>query len=150
MKPSRRVKRKTKKYKKKGGANSMEVRYPSFIVNNNETNEKSSKNKPIISLYQMPYSTLIMYDPDAPSGTYLHYLVINIPSGNINSGDTIVSYAPPTPPPGSGTHRYIFEQLQQSSPFTFAEPERSNFDINNFKQQNGLALKATKQFRVTT
>ena len=150
MKRSRTLKRKTRKYKKKGGANSMEVRYPTFTVNNNETNENSTKNKPIILLYQMPYSTLIMYDLDAPNGTYLHYLVINIQNGNINSGDTIVSYAPATPPPGSGTHRYIFEQLQQSSPFTFAEPERSNFNINNFKQQNGLALKATKQFRVTT
>jgi phosphatidylethanolamine-binding protein (PEBP) family uncharacterized protein len=149
MKRSRKIVRKTRKSKKKGGGNSMEVVYPSFTVNNNETNENSTKVKPTIKLYQMPYSTLIMYDPDTSSGTYLHYLVINIPNGNISSGDTIVSYAPPTPPPGSGTHRYIFEQLQQSSPFIFAEPERSGFDMLNFKQQNGLALKATKKLRIT-
>ena len=83
-----------------------------LLVDNNETTQVSTKAKPIITLYQMPYSTLIMYDPDAPSGTYLHYLVINIANGNINSGHTVISYAPPTPPPGSGSHRYIFEQLQ--------------------------------------
>jgi phosphatidylethanolamine-binding protein (PEBP) family uncharacterized protein len=148
MKRSRTLKRKTRKYKKKGGASSMEVRYPTFIVDNNETTQVSAKAKPVITLYQMPYSTLIMYDPDASSGTYLHYLVINIANGNINSGDTVTSYAPPTPPPGSGSHRYIFEQLQQTSPFTFAEPDRAKFNIDKFKQQNNLALKATKQFRV--
>jgi hypothetical protein len=143
--------RKTRKYKKRGGS-SMEIVYPTFSANNQEVSEKNSSSTPIIKLYPLHYSALIMYDPDAPDSkplSYLHYLVINIKNGDIRSGDVIVPYAGPTPPPGTGSHRYIFEQLEQSSPFRIAQPERSNFDTTQFKKQNNLALKATKMYRVT-
>lgn len=64
---------------------------------------------------------LILDDPDAPSGTWVHWLVWNIPaeatvslegdlpSGSVegvtNSGNT--GYGGPCPP--SGTHRYFFK-----------------------------------------
>jgi len=140
-------KRLRKTYKKYGG--SMNISYPTFNVNNQESTQKATSVQPNINLYPIRYSTLIMYDPDAIIPPYLHFLVINIKNGDINSGDVIVPYAGPTPPPGTGTHRYIFEQLEQQSPFTFATPERAKFDIKNFKAQNNLALKATKMFRVT-
>lgn len=143
--------RKTRKYKKRGGS-SMEIRYPTFNANNQEVSEQYTSSVPNIKLYPLHYSTLIMYDPDAPDSSpssYLHYLVINIKNGDIKSGDMILPYAGPTPPPGTGTHRYIFEQLEQSSPFRIAQPERAKFDLTNFKKQNNLALKATKMYRIT-
>ena len=147
--------RKTKKYKKRGGS-SMEIGYPRFKVDNQEVSEKDTTYAPTIKLYPIRYSTLIMYDPDSVGNRvpdsiqlpYLHLLVINIKNGDVNTGDIIVTYAKPTPPPGTGNHRYIFEQLEQPSPFTFATPERDKFDINNFKKQHNLALKATKMFHI--
>lgn len=144
----------------------MEVTYGTFTANNQTVQESQASSVPNIKLYPFRYSTLVMYDPDSvatranrtsfaskdPDATvpsYLHYLVINIKNGDIVSGDVIVPYVGPTPPPGSGTHRYIFEQLEQTSPFNIAGPERSKFDISNFKKMNNLALKASKMFRVS-
>lgn len=64
-------------------------------------------NKPQINLgnYNAPY-LLTMLDPDAPAGTWTHYVAII-------KDKTLVKepykYQPPSPPPGSGTHRYIFQ-----------------------------------------
>jgi phosphatidylethanolamine-binding protein (PEBP) family uncharacterized protein len=57
--------------------------------------------------------TLLMYDPDAPAGNHLHWIVINIPGSNINHGNTLLEYMGPAPPKGSGTHKYIFLLLEQ-------------------------------------
>ena len=67
--------------------------------------------------------TLIMHDPDAVSGDFLHWLVWDIPpsteSIGVNSvpvgavqglnGGSDSGYSGPCPPKGSGTHRYIFD-----------------------------------------
>ena len=61
---------------------------------------------------------LIMDDPDAPSGTFLHWLVydipitINIPEDSVPGKQGLNTtmgsdYVPPCPP--SGTHRYFFK-----------------------------------------
>jgi Raf kinase inhibitor-like YbhB/YbcL family protein len=66
---------------------------------------------------------LIMHDPDAPVGDFLHWLMWDIqPSTqSIGAGSVPVGtvqgltgfnknrYGGPCPPSGSGTHRYIFE-----------------------------------------
>ena len=63
--------------------------------------------KPQINLgnYNAPY-LLTMLDPDAPAGTWTLYVAIM-------KDKTLVKepykYQPPSPPPGSGTHRYIFQ-----------------------------------------
>lgn len=61
---------------------------------------------------------LSLIDPDAPSGNFIHWLVINIPisASSIKSNEKIgdelpnttgeTSFVPPCPP--SGKHRYIF------------------------------------------
>jgi Raf kinase inhibitor-like YbhB/YbcL family protein len=67
--------------------------------------------------------TLIMHDPDAPGGDYLHWLMWDIPpsteSISVNSvpigalqglnDSHQAGYLGPCPPKGSGTHRYIFD-----------------------------------------
>jgi Raf kinase inhibitor-like YbhB/YbcL family protein len=65
---------------------------------------------------------LIVDDPDAPTGTFTHWVIWNIrpdtsaiPEGTVppesqegtNSAGT-VGYTPPCPPPAGGQHRYFF------------------------------------------
>jgi hypothetical protein len=61
---------------------------------------------------------LIVDDPDAPSGTFVHWVVYDIPTANrIDEGDVPGTqgqndfgqraYGGPAPP--SGTHRYVFK-----------------------------------------
>jgi Raf kinase inhibitor-like YbhB/YbcL family protein len=66
---------------------------------------------------------LIMHDPDAPVGDYLHWIVWDIRPSTQAIGASSVpvgavqgpndsnknQYTGPCPPKGTGTHRYIFE-----------------------------------------
>jgi phosphatidylethanolamine-binding protein (PEBP) family uncharacterized protein len=141
--------RRTRKYKKKGGGG-MEIVYPTFTVSNNKTDVSSTSMVPNIKLNPLRLSTLIMYDPDAIIPSWIHYLVINIPNGDISKGDVVLPYAGPTPPPGTGVHHYIFEQLEQSSPYTTSIQNRGSFDISSFKAQNRLVSRFKKQFLVSS
>lgn len=64
---------------------------------------------------------LIMDDPDAPSGTWVHWVLFDIPAtteelkagqeeglSGANSWDK-TGYGGPCPPPGDGPHRYFFK-----------------------------------------
>ncbi len=70
---------------------------------------------------------LVMYDPDAPTGTFYHWILYNmkprtrieLPKNIPNTVETPygiqgindfrkAGYGGPCPPPGHGTHRYIF------------------------------------------
>lgn len=66
---------------------------------------------------------LIMHDPDAVGGDFTHWLLWDIPANTetiaansvpvgavqgLNGSDQS-GYTGPCPPPGTGTHRYIFE-----------------------------------------
>ena len=62
--------------------------------------------------------TLIMHDPDAVVGNWLHWVVVNIKGNNVKNGDELFEYTGPAPPKGSGKHRYIF--------LLFEQPERIN------------------------
>jgi Raf kinase inhibitor-like YbhB/YbcL family protein len=82
---------------------------------------------PPLNIFNVPDGTqsltLIMHDPDAVSGDYLHWLVWDIPPSTesipVNSvpvgaiqgknGSGQNSYSGPCPPKGTGTHRYIFD-----------------------------------------
>jgi Raf kinase inhibitor-like YbhB/YbcL family protein len=82
---------------------------------------------PPINIFGVPDRTqslaLILHDPDAPVGDFLHWLIWDIPprTESISVNDVPVgaiqgsnskgenSYMGPCPPKGSGTHRYIFD-----------------------------------------
>jgi Raf kinase inhibitor-like YbhB/YbcL family protein len=61
---------------------------------------------------------LILDDPDAPKGTFTHWLAYDIPTANgelaVTEGKTLRNsfgrsgYGGPCPPPGHGPHRYVF------------------------------------------
>lgn len=65
---------------------------------------------------------LICDDPDAPGGTWVHWVLYNIPAATTslpaaatgsgvdgNNSWPKLGYRGPIPPPGSGVHRYFFK-----------------------------------------
>ncbi|KAF6207749.1 hypothetical protein GE061_016197 [Apolygus lucorum] len=108
---------------------------------------------------------ILMLDPDAPNHPegvfYFHWAVANIPGknlktgGDLSKGTTLLSYAGPTPPKGTGQHRYVFLVYEQDNPQGIMEkPEkRAHFDLGRWI--NPLAKRhpltgpvAGSQFRV--
>jgi hypothetical protein len=92
-------------------------------------------------------ATVIFYDLDAPypnhavNSPYLHMLVINAPNGNLQAGQALIEYAPPSPPQDSAMHRYVFAVYEQAGPI---HPElisqRERFNLNQFVLNNQLRL----------
>ena len=88
---------------------------------------KGQNVNPPLAIFNVPGKTqslaLIMHDPDAVSGDFLHWLMWDIPPGTesiaVNdvpvgavqgrngSGDN--NYTGPCPTKGTGTHRYLFD-----------------------------------------
>jgi phosphatidylethanolamine-binding protein (PEBP) family uncharacterized protein len=94
----------------------MKIFYNGKIIKNNEfIKVTETKSEPLVNLNLDPnyYYTLIMYDPDAVGGTYIHWLKVNITNNDINTGNIIISYKGPSPPPKTGIHHYIFELYKQ-------------------------------------
>lgn len=90
---------------------------------------------------------LVIYDPDAPNPSYLHWLVINIPEENVDNGDTIMTYTPPSPP--SGTHKYYVVLYKQPgiikvNPFS----DRAGFSIEDFVNTHSLEERGRKMIQV--
>ena len=102
--------------------------------------------------------TLMMIDPDAPNRTHpvsrswVHWLVTNIGDADVTKGEIIMDYNPPSPPAGTGEHRYVFLLFKQDGRVTAGNvgPERGKFDVNKFVKKNkfesltGMTLFTTK------
>ncbi|MBX4197571.1 YbhB/YbcL family Raf kinase inhibitor-like protein [Candidatus Saccharibacteria bacterium] len=110
---------------------------------------------PPLNIFNVPAGTLslslIMHDPDAVSGDFLHWLVWDIPPSTesiavnsvpigamqgLNDGGKL-GYTGPCPPAGSGVHRYIFDFYALDTPLDL-EPESSIQDV--IKAQKGHVL----------
>jgi Raf kinase inhibitor-like YbhB/YbcL family protein len=69
---------------------------------------------------------VIMEDPDAPKGTFTHWLAYDIPARTtdlqVETGKTLRNsfgrdgYGGPCPPPGHGPHRYFFKVYAVDEP----------------------------------
>ncbi|XP_078588465.1 phosphatidylethanolamine-binding protein 4-like isoform X1 [Branchiostoma floridae x Branchiostoma japonicum] len=99
---------------------------------------------------------LVMVDPDAPSAKnpemayWRHWLVTYILGEDLQKGiqsqdwssvgRTLTTYAPPTPPPGSGRHRYRFLLFLEppTHPIILTQEQqkhRGKFDLKAFLQE---------------
>jgi len=65
------------------------------------------------------YYTLVMVDPDAPNGSFIHWLVVNIKGSNVAMGDHVKHYLGPLVPKKLGTHRYIFILFAQKRKYDY-------------------------------
>ncbi|PFX31047.1 protein D2-like [Stylophora pistillata] len=102
---------------------------------------------------------IAMIDPDAPSReshscrSWLHWIVGNIKGKNLEHGDimgdTFTGYNPPTPPSGSGPHRYYLYVFEQKHPLDIEAEvvKRCQFSIDDYKQNNDLTPVAMNMFQ---
>jgi Raf kinase inhibitor-like YbhB/YbcL family protein len=113
---------------------------------------------PQLSWSGLPQGTrslaLIMYDPDAPAGTFIHWVIYNIPptlsqleegvgssgareipgvgtQGVNDFGD--VGYGGPCPPRGHGPHKYYFALHALSSQLSLRSPATASALLNSMK-----------------
>lgn len=120
----------------------MEVIYNNKRLNNNNyLSVIETQEQPDIKYEFMPnnYYTLIMYDPNAVNGNYIHWLIINIKSiRSEEDGDIIFTYKGPAPPKGTGIHNYIFEIYIQNNKIdvnniSLREINSREMSLNNIK-----------------
>lgn len=113
---------------KGGDLTNMKILSPAFLNNQSVPQKYTCYGEdinPPLTIEQVPQGTksliLIVDDPDAPAGTWLHWLVFNldpetaeieensVPSGGVLGKNDFgkIEYGGPCPP--SGTHRYFFK-----------------------------------------
>lgn len=136
--------------KKRGGAYS--VKYAGREAAGNLRRRANTMRAPDVRMNEMDPEklyTIVIWDPDAPrEPSFLHWLVTNIPGGNIGNGDTIQSYYPPSPPAGSGEHKYFVGLYEQSRPISVGDIKQTGFDIDRFVRKYRLLEKGVKMVRV--
>ncbi|XP_021713238.1 protein D3 [Aedes aegypti] len=88
----------------------------------NELKPEQLQDQPTVSWDTEPGSlyTLTMTDPDAPSRAlplereWKHWVVVNVPGVDVAAGEAVAEYNGPSPPPGTGFHRYVFLVYKQA------------------------------------
>lgn len=93
--------------------------------------------------------TLVCWDPDAQAKSWLHWLVMDCAGTDPTTGKIVVDWFPPTPPRGSGLHRYIFALFQQTQPITLPQMKsEGGFNMAAFAEQNKLSPVIYKGVRI--
>ena len=106
------------------------------------------------------YYSVAMVDPDAPSAAapkyreIRHWLVVNVAGadligGNLEaSGETLSKFVNPSPPKGSGYHRYVQLVYGQIGKKTFApvSPSIAKFNVSAWSAKEALSLVACNYF----
>jgi phosphatidylethanolamine-binding protein (PEBP) family uncharacterized protein len=119
----------------------MEVFYNGNILKDNQfLSVSETQVEPEIKLNIKPNKlyTLVLYDPDAVSGTYIHWTKANISNNDMKTGNIIIPYKGPAPPPRSGKHRYIFNLYEQNGENKLSPLEQRAVNLNDFKNILGL------------
>lgn len=96
--------------------------------------------------------SIMCWDPDVKEGkSFLHWLVINCSEGDNSDGKVIASWYPPSPPPGTGEHRYIIGLMKHDTALDIPEiADRMNFNPTEFSEKHSLTPIAYRGFRVET
>lgn len=130
-------KRKTRKQK---GGNGLDVFYNSIKVSGQEFPKSSTNIQPTIKFPTIgKLYTLVMWDPDVPSQIqpgFVHWIASNLESPSDIYKNQVLEYKGPSPL--SGIHRYYFGLFEQSGHITVKQPERQQFNINEFIIENNL------------
>jgi phosphatidylethanolamine-binding protein (PEBP) family uncharacterized protein len=116
----------------------MEVIYKNKLINNNEfLKVLDTQLEPNIKLNVNPNKlySLIIYDPDAVNGTHIHWVLVNITNNDIKTGNIIIPYKGPAPPPNTGKHRYIFELYEQNGENKLEKINERIFSINEIRNK---------------
>jgi phosphatidylethanolamine-binding protein (PEBP) family uncharacterized protein len=114
----------------------MEIFYNGNILKDNQfLTVSESQVEPEIKINVDPSKlyTLILYDPDAVGGTYIHWTKTNITNNDIKTGNIIIPYKGPAPPPKSGKHRYIFNLYQQNAENKMLPLVERAFELNDLE-----------------
>jgi hypothetical protein len=120
----------------------MEVFYNGKIIKDGEflkVLETQIEPEIKVKLDSNNFYTLILYDPDAVGGTHIHWLITNITNNDIKTGNIIIPYKGPAPPPKSGKHRYIFNLYKQNGVNNFEEINERVMPINNLREKLNLS-----------
>jgi phosphatidylethanolamine-binding protein (PEBP) family uncharacterized protein len=118
----------------------MEVSYKKTIKHDEILKVSETQIEPKIKLNVDPNNlyTLILYDPDAVGGTHIHWVKVNITNNDINTGNIIIPYKGPAPPPKSGKHRYIFNLYKQTGECKINPINERVMGISNLKKMLNL------------
>ncbi|CAG5075636.1 Similar to TES-26: 26 kDa secreted antigen (Toxocara canis) [Cotesia congregata] len=120
----------------------MTVTYPDppkkvFLGNNLTQTDTSTEPTYDFDYRTNRYYALLMTDPDVPSpsislpGEFFHWFVGNIPGNRSSSGEDILNYFPPVPPPGTKPHRYTFLLYRQRKKMNFSDGSLLGIDLTN-------------------
>jgi len=102
--------------------------------------------------------TIAMVDPDAPSrknpraAQWLHWILTNVKGEHLLSGedlvgDEVTAYAGPSPPKGSGPHRYVLLAWQQQKTVSMESPRsRARGDISRIAKSLDLGAPLAGNF----
>ena len=135
--------------KRGGGASQYSVQFAGVEAKGNLRKRVNTISAPNISFFAEPPDelyTVVLWDPDSPNPSYLHWLVINIPGEKVDAGQVLVPYKPPTPP--SGVHTYHVGLFVQKERLDFFAPGREDFDIDDFVAQYNLTRAGEKTIQV--
>lgn len=102
MKYTRQRQTRRKGDRRKGGRASLNIHYGNIRVSGQEIPIAATKTMPNMPI--PPGHFVIMWDKNAMAGTYLHWLQ--------GPKAAIISYEGPAPPPGTGTHHYVFRLIK--------------------------------------
>jgi phosphatidylethanolamine-binding protein (PEBP) family uncharacterized protein len=119
----------------------MEVFYNGNLLKNGEfLSVSETQLEPDIKLNSNPNKlyTLVLYDPDAISGTYIHWIKGNITNNDMKTGNIIIPYKGPAPPPKTGKHHYIFNLYEQNEENKMSPLEEKVIELNELENKLGV------------
>ena len=135
-----RLKRRT--FRRYMGGNQLVIRYDNVPIQGQQLEKENTVSAPSVEFSKTgKLYSLIMWDPDVPPQIqpgFLHWLVTNLESQNNIQNNQVLEYKGPNPP--SGIHRYFFGLFEQPGHISVQQPQRQQFSITEFINENNLKI----------